>query len=43
MEASQQYLRRHPEWREVIIDVLTVTVMKEEPADFILVKNIRVS
>jgi putative endonuclease len=42
LEASQLYLKRHPEWKEVIIDVLTVTVIKEEPADFILVKNIRV-
>lgn len=42
-QASQQYLKRHPQWKEVIIDVLTVTMIKEEPTDCILVKNIRLT
>lgn len=43
LQASQQYLKSHPEWKEVIIDILTVTFIEEEPADYRLVKNIRIT
>jgi putative endonuclease len=43
IQASQQYLKRHPEWKEVVIDILTVTLIREEPANCTLTKNIRLS
>jgi putative endonuclease len=41
LQASQQYLKRNPEWKEAVIDILTVTLVSEEPKDCILIKNIK--
>ncbi len=41
LQASQQYLKRNPEWKEAVIDILTVTLVSEEPKDCIYTRNIR--
>lgn len=39
-QAAQKYLERHPRWKEIVIDVLTVSIAEENPK-FILMQNIR--
>jgi len=40
-EAAQKYIDRHPRWQEIIFDVLTISVAKEDKAEFILIQDIR--
>lgn len=40
LQAAQQYLSRHPQWKNAIIDVLTVTMIQDEPKDCVMTKNI---
>lgn len=42
-EAAQKYLERHQGWKEIIFDVLTISLAKEDTTDFILIKDIRTS
>jgi Holliday junction resolvase-like predicted endonuclease len=43
LQASQQYMKRNPQWKEAVIDVLTVTLIREEPADCTLTRNIQMT
>jgi putative endonuclease len=40
-QAAQRYLERHPLWKEIIFDVLTISVAKEDANKFILIEDIR--
>jgi putative endonuclease len=41
LQASRQYLQRNPEWKDAMIDILTVTMAGEEPRDCMLTRNVR--
>ncbi|MBV9986549.1 MAG: YraN family protein [Chitinophagaceae bacterium] len=43
LQASQQYLKCNPQWKEAVVDVLTVTLIREEPADCVLTRNIQMT
>lgn len=43
MQASQQYLQHNPQWKKATIDVLTVTMLKDEPMDCVLTKDLRMT
>lgn len=40
-QAAQNYLERHPRWNDIVFDVLTVSVAKEDNPEFIIIENIR--
>jgi putative endonuclease len=42
LQASQQYLQRNPQWKNVVIDLLTVTLVHDEPVNCSITKNVRV-
>jgi putative endonuclease len=42
LQASQQYLKRNPQWKNVSIDVLTVTLMDDKPVSCCISRNLRV-
>ena len=41
-QAAQQYIKRNPQWKEAIIDVLTITLKQEEPVHCAIVSDIRI-
>lgn len=41
LQASKQYLLRNPEWKDAMVDILTVTMSGEEPGDCMLTRNIK--
>ncbi|NCI46135.1 YraN family protein [Sediminibacterium soli] len=43
LQASQQYLQRYPQWKDVMIDILTVTMIGEEPKDCTLTGNVKLT
>jgi Holliday junction resolvase-like predicted endonuclease len=43
LQASQQYMKRNPQWKEAVVDVLTVTLIREEPADCTITRNIQMT
>lgn len=42
LQASQQYLKRNPQWKNVSIDVLTVTLVDDMPVNCNITRNLRV-
>lgn len=40
IDASAEYLYLHPEWKRVQFDVLSITLHKEEEADYFLIEDI---
>jgi putative endonuclease len=42
LQASQQYIKRNPQWKDVSIDLLTVTLVHDEPVNCSMTKNVRV-
>ncbi len=41
LQASQQYLKRNPQWEKAVIDVLTIMMVKDEPVECRMVRDIR--
>lgn len=42
VQAGQQYLSHHPQWKHIILDILVVTLIQGEATDFKLIENIRI-
>ena len=40
MQAAEEFLYRHPEWKKVQYDVLSITMGKNEEADFFLIEDV---
>jgi putative endonuclease len=40
LQASQQYIKLNPQWNNAVIDVLTVTMVQDEPKDCVMIKDI---
>lgn len=42
INASAEYLYRHPQWQRIQFDVLAITLLKNEPAAFFLIEDVYV-
>jgi putative endonuclease len=40
MQAAEEFLYRYPEWKKVQYDVLSITMGKNEEADFFLIEDV---
>ncbi len=40
MQAAEEFLYQHPEWKKVQYDVLAITMLKNEEADFFLIEDV---
>lgn len=40
LQASQQYIKRNPQWKNAVIDILTVTMVQDEPKGCVMTKDI---
>lgn len=40
MQAAEEFLFQHPEWKKVQYDVLAITMLKNEEADFFLIEDV---
>jgi putative endonuclease len=40
INAAEEYLYLHPEWKRIQFDILSITLNKEKPADFFLLEDV---
>lgn len=40
MQAADEFLHQYPEWKKVQYDVLAITIIKNEEADFFLIEDV---
>lgn len=38
--ASAEYLYQHPQWQRLQFDVLAITILKNEPAEYFLIEDV---
>lgn len=40
INAAEQYLYIHPEWKRIQFDILSITMLKDEPEEYFLIEDI---
>ena len=40
MNAAEEYLFQHPEWKRVQYDILSITNLKDQPVEYFLVEDV---
>lgn len=43
LQASQQYMEYNPQWKKAVIDVLTITMLQDEPIDCVMTRDIKMT
>ncbi len=38
--ASEEYLYQHPQWQRIQFDILAITILKNEPAEYFLIEDV---
>lgn len=42
LNAAEEYLYQHPEWKRIQFDVLAITVLKNEPVEYFFIEDVYV-
>jgi putative endonuclease len=40
INAAEEYLYRHPQWKRIQFDVLSITILKDEPVEYFLIEDV---
>ncbi len=40
INAAEQYLYLHPQWKRIQFDILSITILKGEPAEYFLIEDV---
>ncbi len=42
INAAEEYLYQYPEWKRIQFDILSITILKDEPVEFFLIEDVYV-
>jgi putative endonuclease len=40
INAAEEYLYLHPEWKRIQFDILSITILKDEPCEYFLIEDV---
>jgi putative endonuclease len=40
INASEEYLHQHPNWKQIQFDILSITILKNKPAEFFFIEDV---
>ena len=40
MGAAEEYLYLHPEWKRIQFDILSITMLKNEPVEYFFIEDV---
>ena len=40
VNASEEYLYQNPEWKRIQFDILSITILKNQPAEYFLIEDV---
>lgn len=40
INASEEYLYQNPQWKRIQFDILSITILKDEPAEYFLIEDV---
>jgi putative endonuclease len=40
INAAEQYLHQHPEWKRIQFNILSITIVKNEPVEYFLIEDV---
>lgn len=40
IDASEEYLYQNPQWKRIQFDILSITMLKDEPAEYFLLEDV---
>jgi putative endonuclease len=40
INAAEQYLHQHPEWRRIQFNILAITIVKNQPVEYFLIEDV---
>lgn len=40
INASEEYLHQHPNWKTIQFDILSITILKNKPAEFFFIEDV---
>ncbi len=40
INASEEYLYKHPKWKRIQFDILAITILKNRPAEYFLIEDV---
>jgi putative endonuclease len=40
INAAEEYLYQHPQWKRIQFDVLAITILKNEPVEYFLIEDV---
>jgi putative endonuclease len=40
MNAAEEYLYQYPQWKRIQFDILSITILKDEPVEYFLIEDV---
>ncbi len=40
INASEEYLHQHPQWQRIQFNILSITILKNQPAEYFLIEDV---
>ena len=40
VNASEEYLYQHPQWKRIQFDILSITILKNEPVEYFFIEDV---
>lgn len=40
INAAEEYVFQHPQWKRIQFDILSITILKDEPVDYFLIEDV---